>query len=321
MFHHDIYSNGSNHSQEEYIVRFLRPCLTELLSKYKFDLVINGHDHAYSSSHLISFHQYLNNNNDNNNNNTNDNDNNSYNLYDIHEIKKGEINKNVNGTLYISSNSSTGSKLYGYDERDFDYISYYHQTYTSTFGVLDFKKEKDNDNVRMTITHYEVDTLRQIDEPYIFEKPVKCWSKKLGYSCCEESKEVFYEDQDGKWGYEKDNWCGIVEADIPFDTNPVVSDIIPPKNCWAYQYGFQCCFYYTKPYLVDERGSWSFERGNWCGIVTNDNDDDNPQSTTDKECWAFDLGYPCCSDPNSIIWETDSNGSWSIENNEWCGII
>ncbi|ORX81868.1 coth-domain-containing protein [Anaeromyces robustus] len=35
-----------------------------------------------------------------------------------------------------------------------------------------------------------------------------CWSKKLGYSCCEGCK-VIETDEDGSWGYEYDQWCGI----------------------------------------------------------------------------------------------------------------
>jgi len=30
-----------------------------------------------------------------------------------------------------------------------------------------------------------------------------------GYSCCETTTDVVYTDNDGKWGIEKGNWCGI----------------------------------------------------------------------------------------------------------------
>jgi O-glycosyl hydrolase len=38
------------------------------------------------------------------------------------------------------------------------------------------------------------------------------------------------------------------------------------------------------------------------------------------DCWSERLGYPCCTYSTEVI-ETDSDGSWSIENNEWCGIV
>ncbi|OUM64613.1 Non-catalytic module family DOC2, partial [Piromyces sp. E2] len=31
-------------------------------------------------------------------------------------------------------------------------------------------------------------------------------------------------------------------------------------------------------------------------------------------------GYPCCT-YNKDVYYTDENGNWSVENNEWCGII
>jgi len=33
----------------------------------------------------------------------------------------------------------------------------------------------------------------------------------------------------------------------------------------------------------------------------------------------FILGYPCCKTTNVVI-ETDGNGEWGIENDQWCGI-
>nr|AEO51791.1 endo-1,4-beta-xylanase [Orpinomyces sp. LT-3] len=30
-------------------------------------------------------------------------------------------------------------------------------------------------------------------------------------------------------------------------------------------------------------------------------------------------GYKCCSDPNCVIYYTDEDGTWGVENNQWCG--
>eukprot|EP00833_Pecoramyces_ruminatium_P003499 jgi/Orpsp1_1/1177531/evm.model.c7180000061824.2 len=38
-----------------------------------------------------------------------------------------------------------------------------------------------------------------------------------------------------------------------------------------------------------------------------------------SECWSEPI-YPCCTGSNFSYIETDSNGSWSIENGDWCGI-
>ncbi|OUM61937.1 Non-catalytic module family DOC2, partial [Piromyces sp. E2] len=40
--------------------------------------------------------------------------------------------------------------------------------------------------------------------PYVKE----CWSKELGYNCCNGCN-VIEIDNDGKWGVENDEWCGI----------------------------------------------------------------------------------------------------------------
>ncbi|OUM56962.1 carbohydrate esterase family 1 protein [Piromyces sp. E2] len=38
-----------------------------------------------------------------------------------------------------------------------------------------------------------------------------CFSTKLGYPCCEVTKEIVYVDEDGNWGVENNDWCGIEE--------------------------------------------------------------------------------------------------------------
>jgi len=44
-------------------------------------------------------------------------------------------------------------------------------------------------------------------------------------------------------------------------------------------------------------------------------------SNNETVCWSETLGYKCCSNGcKSSIVLTDETGSWSIENNEWCGI-
>jgi len=37
-------------------------------------------------------------------------------------------------------------------------------------------------------------------------------------------------------------------------------------------------------------------------------------------CWSERLGYSCCSSPNAQVFDVDSDGKWSVENGEWCGI-
>jgi len=163
MFHHDIFGNGQYHSQEYKIKYYLRPCLTKLFSDNKFDLVITGHDHIHASSYFIKY----------------SNKNYDYNTkYKVGSIKKGEdkINTNPNGTLYITANCATASKLYVEHENltEFDFINFSRQTFTSNFGLLNF--EDKGDNVRLTINVFEANTYNVVDGPYIIEK-----SKRTSY--------------------------------------------------------------------------------------------------------------------------------------------
>jgi len=40
-------------------------------------------------------------------------------------------------------------------------------------------------------------------------KVVGCWSEPLGYPCCSDCLYSWYSDEDGEWGVENDEWCGI----------------------------------------------------------------------------------------------------------------
>ncbi|OUM61664.1 Non-catalytic module family DOC2, partial [Piromyces sp. E2] len=81
-----------------------------------------------------------------------------------------------------------------------------------------------------------------------------CWSEKLGYPCCNYmyNTEVVYTDQDGEWGLENGEWCGILFS--------FAYDLCINKG------GYPCCDYITKVVYTDEDGKWGIEKGNWCGI-------------------------------------------------------
>jgi len=211
LFHHDIYGNGEYHSLEFHIVEELRPCLTGLLSEYGFDLAINGHDHIYAASKFINYDPL--------------------DVYHYSEpVERNEVYTNPSGTLYITANCSTGSKLYGF-VGELDYINFYNQTFTSTFGMLDFKKV--NGKVRLTVTSYEVEGYQITDGPYIIEKDprekMKCWAEEQGYKCCPRGYKPIYVDSKGyKWGYLNDlEWCGIIEEPLTTSTTPIyTTDVI-----------------------------------------------------------------------------------------------
>ncbi|ORX77523.1 putative cellulase [Anaeromyces robustus] len=93
-----------------------------------------------------------------------------------------------------------------------------------------------------------------------------CWSQSLGYSCCTNaSTPVVYSDNDGDWGVENGNWCGI----------PV------PETCWAEKLGYSCCTSTSQVVYTDGDGNWGVENGNWCGITTGSTPGPSPSPNPD----------------------------------------
>ena len=58
-WHHPPYAMGSRNSDTEDELRLLREGIVPLLEKYKVDLVLNGHSHAYERSQMIKGHYGL----------------------------------------------------------------------------------------------------------------------------------------------------------------------------------------------------------------------------------------------------------------------
>ncbi|OUM66885.1 Non-catalytic module family DOC2, partial [Piromyces sp. E2] len=85
-----------------------------------------------------------------------------------------------------------------------------------------------------------------------------CWATSLGYPCCSFTKEIFFTDQNGNWGIENDNWCGINTSNENNNQNA--------SNCWSLPLGFQCCVNTNEVAYIDQDGNWGIENGNWCGI-------------------------------------------------------
>jgi len=91
-----------------------------------------------------------------------------------------------------SSQNSCWSELIGYPCCSSENTTVYQQDEYGDWGY-DFTKQE-----WCGISYYEEPT--NPDET--------CWSKKLGYPCCKGCK-LYSTDDDGSWGYESNQWCGI----------------------------------------------------------------------------------------------------------------
>jgi mannan endo-1,4-beta-mannosidase len=81
----------------------------------------------------------------------------------------------------------------------------------------------------------------------------ECFSIALGYPCCK-GNDIVYTDDDGNWGVENNEWCGIN------DSKP------SQAACWSQALGYPCCKTTSDVYYTDNDGNWGVENGNWCGL-------------------------------------------------------
>eukprot|EP00833_Pecoramyces_ruminatium_P003766 jgi/Orpsp1_1/1177798/evm.model.c7180000062897.1 len=105
-----------------------------------------------------------------------------------------------------------------------------------------------------------------------------CFSEKLGYPCCK-GNDVVYTDEDGKWGVENNEWCGIADD----------------SNCWATKFNYPCCENTREVVYTDEDGNWGVENGDWCGIKLNvepqKTTTNTPQPSSEPEEPTYSFGY------------------------------
>ncbi|OUM68451.1 family 5 glycoside hydrolase, partial [Piromyces sp. E2] len=69
------------------------------------------------------------------------------------------------------------------------------------------------------------------------------------YPCCQDNI-VVYSDNDGDWGVENNEWCGINSS----------------SSCWSKALGYECCTGCSVVY-TDNDGDWGVENNEWCGII------------------------------------------------------
>lgn len=178
-FHHDIYGSGYDHSDSDGIV--LRTQLTTLLDKYNIDVVLQGHDHTYSRSYMLTSDgnthtaytkdnvkdEYLNVKDGKTDDSAALSSKQEYlnqNLcYKIVDKTQGTIN-NPEGVLYMEANSATGSKYYNLISTQQDYIAERSQTWTPTYSVVNVTSDS------FTINTYDVNTGDKIDNSFTITK-------------------------------------------------------------------------------------------------------------------------------------------------------
>ena len=187
-------------------------------------------------------------------------------------------------------------------------------------------------------------------DPIDYEDPPSdCWSERLGYECCADpNAKVHYHDSTGKYGYENNQWCGIideeqnstsVEPDLttmvePISTITESSTIVEPTTTIV-----EPSFTIVEPTTIIVEPTTTIVEPTTIIvepttiIVEPTSTIVEPTSTivepieTDvpsvpvqpNECLAeYYIGYPCCT-PGTVPNYIDEDGSWYFEDgNEWC---
>jgi len=79
-----------------------------------------------------------------------------------------------------------------------------------------------------------------------------CWSESLGYPCCSSCVGIEYEDNDGQWGIQNGDWCGL-------------SKDCGKSTCQGAQ-GYSCCKSTCVVYSDEDNLKWGIENDDWCVI-------------------------------------------------------
>jgi len=109
------------------------------------------------------------------------------------------------------------------------------------------------------------------------------------------------------------------------ETPTSTSDI----KCMSELIGYSCCPSSIKTvYGHDEYGDWgyNFAKKEWCGLTpyTTSTEVENPTitPTSDYQCMAELIGYPCCPPSVKTVFEHDNYGDWGYDYTKkiWCGL-
>lgn len=194
--HQDIYGSGKDHSETDGMI--LRTQLTPVFDKYDIDVVLQGHDHSYSRSKMLhsdgrthdSYEFQLNaDKTDYDWSNAFDTTTNTkIGLYPDETDAEGQAalkdfrtdtgcyclndvqgNKVVNpyGTLYMTSNSASGSKYYELTPVQQDFIAERSQNWLPSYSVIEITANK------FVIDTYQIKddgTTEKIDDTFTIEK-------------------------------------------------------------------------------------------------------------------------------------------------------
>lgn len=132
-FHHSVYSVASHANDSDIVDR--RAKMPSVLSDLDVDLVLMGHDHVYTRSFLMNHGQV------------------------VPESTNGAVQKPKDGdVLYVTANSSSGSKYYDIKNQKYDFAAVTNQEKVRNFSNVTVTDDK------LTVATYRSTDLTQVDK-------------------------------------------------------------------------------------------------------------------------------------------------------------
>ena len=141
ILHQDIYGSALHSNEPEILT--LREQMTPILEENDIDLVLSGHDHAYSRSRMLKEGKES---------------------EQGTETEQRIIYQNPAGILYLTGGSSSGSKYYDLTEKQQSYIAARWQENAPTYSIIKISGNS------LTINTYRTDHGGKIDQEVVIEK-------------------------------------------------------------------------------------------------------------------------------------------------------
>lgn len=132
VFHHSIYSVGG-HAKEDEILE-LRKALVPAIDALDIDAVLMGHDHSYARTYQMKNFKPL-----------------------KDQAVKGNTANSPEGTVYLTANSSSGSKFYDIQSGEEPYVAVKEQLEVPTFTNVEVAPHS------LSFETYRTDTMKQVD--------------------------------------------------------------------------------------------------------------------------------------------------------------
>lgn len=142
--HHSLYT-VANHAKDKSILS-RREELVPLFDELGIDVVLSGHDHVYCRTYLMEGLTPLR-------------------TMDYYDQTTFHSATNPDGVLYITGNSSSGSKTYDPKEEVFDYSAAQHQYDVGEISRVEVTQDS------LSICTYRTDTMELLDYFTIYKKP------------------------------------------------------------------------------------------------------------------------------------------------------